>query len=185
MTTRQPGTQVTQMTLRSADAINIPPTIRVYQNYQTGGQVGETIPIEINPGNNETLLDLQVDNRRGRVYIANAGKNRVEVYDFRNRKLSPIDQLRPRSWPRRPMDRCFTWPTSGRVDQHRRLEAKARAIGKVDFPLVPFSFNQTPITAVIMGIFGPRFVGSNGSLWSVRANTAIRGRFRRSSGRPP
>lgn len=175
--TRQPGTLVTQMTLRSADAINIPPTIRVYQNYQTGGQVGETIPIEINPGTNETLLDLQVDNRRGRVYIANSGKNRVEVYDFRNRKLrSPIEVgQRPRSMAM-TSDGSLLYVANfggewiGIVD----LES-GQAIGKVDFPLVPFNFNQTPITpqSIAMGIFGPQFVGSNGSLWSVRGNTAI------------
>ncbi len=177
VTNRQPGTTVTTLTLRSADAINIPPAIRVYDNFQTTGQLGETVPIEVNPLASDPLLDVLVDNRRGRVYIANSGKNRIEVYDFRNRKL-----LAPMEAGQQPRSMAMTSDGSllyvanfgGEWISIHDLDT-GQMIGKVDFPDVPFNFNQTPITprSIAMGIFGPQFVGSDGSLWSVRNNTAV------------
>lgn len=177
VTTRNPGTQVTNLTLRSTDAINIPPIIRVYQNYQASGQTGETIPIEFNPQTGESLTDLLVDNRRGRVYITNSGKNRVEVYDFRNRKLLPpieAGQL-PRSMAM-TSDGSLLYVANFGGEWISLIDlSTGQAVGKVDFPLVPFNFNQTPITprSIAMGIFGPQFVGSNGSLWAVKGTTAV------------
>jgi uncharacterized protein (TIGR03437 family) len=177
VTNRQPGTQVTNLTLRSSDAINIPPIIRVYQNFQLGGQVGETFPIEINPQAADGLLDLLVDNRRGRVYIANSGKNRVEVFDFRNRRrLPPIEAgQQPRSLAM-TSDGSLLYVANFGGEWISIIDLDTgQAVGKVDFPPVPFNFNQTPITprSIAMGIFGPQFVGSNGTLWSVRNNTAV------------
>ncbi len=177
VTNRLPGTTTFNLTLQSNEAINIPPQIRIYQNFQTAGQVGETWPVEISLSGAEGLVDTQVDSRRGRLYLANSGLNRIEVFDYRNRKwLPPIEvgQL-PRSMAMTSDGSLLYVANFGGewisiVDLDTRQE-----VGKVDFPAVPFNFNQNPITprSIAMGIFGPQFVGSNGSLWSVRGATAV------------
>lgn len=175
--TRFPGTQTFALTLQSVEAINIPPVIRVYQNFQAGGQVGETVPLEVSTAGAEGLVDMQVDNRRGRLYIANSGMNRVEVYDFRNKKmLPPIEagQL-PRAMAMTSDGSLLYVANSGGewisiVDLNLRQQ-----VGKVDFPPTPFNSNAAPVgpRSMAMGIFGPQFVATDGTVWSVRANAAI------------
>jgi len=186
---RNPGTTVTNLVLQSPDAINIPPVIRVYENFQTGGQLGETFPIEmgyslVTPQTQfgpatvwEGLIDMEVDNRRGRVYLANSSLNRIEVFDFRNRRMLPpieVGQL-PRSMAMSSDGSLLYVANSGGewisiVDLNQRQQ-----VGKVDFPPAPFNFNQAPVAprSIARGIFGPQFVGSNGTIWSVRSNTAV------------
>ena len=58
-------------------------------NFQTGGQVGETTALETALTGVEGIVDVQVDDRRGRLYLANSGMNRIEVFDFRNKRMLP------------------------------------------------------------------------------------------------
>jgi uncharacterized protein (TIGR03437 family) len=172
----QPGTTVTALQLSSNDAINIPPLIRVYQNTETTGQVGITIPIEGSIAGAAGLTDLQVDNLRGRLYIANAGLNRIEVYDFRNRKMLPpmeAGQLPQSMAMTSDGAQLYVANAGGEWISIIDLDLQQQ-VGKVDFPPNPFNFNSAPITpaSIAMGIFGLQFVGSNGSVWSVRGNTA-------------
>ncbi len=175
--TRLPGTTPFALTLVSPEAINIPPVIRVYQNFQTGGQTGETIPIETAVGGTGGLTDMQVDNRRGLVYLTNQGMNRIEVYDFRNRKMLPpieVGQLPQSMTMTSDGSLLYVANLGGEwvsiVDLDQRV-----LVGKVDYPPVPFNGTQPVFTprSIAMGIFGPQFVASNGALWSVRNNTAI------------
>ena len=90
--------------LASSEAINIPNNIRVFMNYRTPDQRGVIYPVPTTPNNapapnqaypngqgNEGLKDLVLDERRGRLYITNAGYNRIEVFDIRRRRfLDPI-----------------------------------------------------------------------------------------------
>ncbi len=177
VTNRLPGTTTANLLLQSTEAINIPPVIRVYQNFQTGGQVGETTALETALTAVEGIVDVQVDDRRGRLYLANSGMNRIEVFDFRNKRmLAPIEAGQfPRSMAMTSDGSLLYVANFGGewisiIDLEQMLP-----VGKVDFPPVPFNFNQTPITprSIAMGIFGPQFVGSNGTLWSVRGNTAV------------
>ena len=177
ITNRLPGTTTFNLQLTSNEAINIPPIVRVYQNFQTGGQVGETIPLEIALTGVEGLVDLQVDNRRGRIYMANSGLNRVDVYDFRNRKVLPSIEVGqfPRSMAMTSDGSLLYVANSGGESISIVDLDSGRQSGKAEFPAVPFNFNQNPVTprSIAMGIFGPQFVGSNGSLWSVRGASAL------------
>ncbi len=177
ITNRVPGTTTTNLVLMSSDAINIPPVIRIYQNFQTGGQVGETLPIETALPGAEGLTDIQVDNRRGRLYLANSGLNRIEVFDFRNRRmLAPIEVGQfPRSLAM-TSDASLLYVANFGGEWISIVDlGLGQEVAKVDFPPLPFNFNQAPITArsIAMGILGPQFVGSNGTLWSVRGTIAL------------
>ena len=113
--TRQPGTNLItgggtsvsgnpiDVTLYSAEAVNIPPNIRVYMNYRQSDQRGVIYPVPQMPnanatapltgttGGNEGLWDILLDSTRNLVYITNSGYNRIEVFDTVNRVfLNPI-----------------------------------------------------------------------------------------------
>ncbi len=176
-TNRLAGTTLTNLDLSSPEAINIPPRLLVYQNFQVSGQVGETVPIDTSLDATQGLVDVQVDDRRGRVYLANAGKNRIDVYDFRNRRLLPpidVGQF-PRSMAMTSDGSLLYVANFGGewisiVDLDQQIE-----VNKIDFPAWPFNFNQAPATprSIAMGIFGPQFVTSAGTVWSVRNGAAI------------
>lgn len=185
LTTRQPGTQVANLQLISNDAINIPPIVKVYQNFEAGGQVGETIPIETSTAGTPGLADVQVDDRRGRVYIANQGLNRIEVYDFiRRRLLPPIEAGQFPSSLAMTSDGSLLYVANSGGESISIVDLDQQIpVGEVAFPPLPFNFNQNPITpqSVAMGIFGLQFAGSSATtgagaaatLWSVRNGTAI------------
>jgi len=99
---RRPGTNIwtgagtfqgtpLNVTISTADAINLPNTLRLYMNYRQADQRGQIFPIPTTPNGAEGLQDIIVDERRNRVYITNSGYNRVEVFDTRRQKfLDPI-----------------------------------------------------------------------------------------------
>jgi len=76
--------------LASVDAINIPNTIRVYMNYRQSDMRGVVYPLPTVPNANaEGLQDIVLDESRGRVYIANSGLNRIEIFDTKKQKFLP------------------------------------------------------------------------------------------------
>src|SRR5580704_13828539 len=78
--------------LASAQAINIPNTIRVYQNNRESDQRGVVYSLPTTPTNTEGLQDIQYDPVRNRVLVANSGYNRIEVFDIASGQfLNPIE----------------------------------------------------------------------------------------------
>ncbi len=73
----------------SSEAINIPPSVRVYENSRDSEARGTVMPIPLGPGAPTTgaFPDLVYDQARQRVYIANTTMNRVEVYDIKSKAL--------------------------------------------------------------------------------------------------
>jgi hypothetical protein len=71
----QKGTVVATITVRSASAVNIPPTVRVLINTKDPDQRGTFIDI---PGK---LVDLLSDSARNRYYVLRQDKNQVLVFD--------------------------------------------------------------------------------------------------------
>lgn len=71
----QKGTVVATITLRSASAVNIPPTVRVLINTKDPDQRGTFIDI---PGK---LVDLLPDPARNRYYVLRQDMNQVLVFD--------------------------------------------------------------------------------------------------------
>ena len=77
----QKGTVTATLTLQSAQAVNIPNTVRVLINSQDPSQRGTFVDI---PG---TLVDLLPDPGRNRFYILRQDQNQVLVYDGGNNSL--------------------------------------------------------------------------------------------------
>src|SRR5262249_16439180 len=68
--------------ITSPEAINIPDRIRVYQNSRNSEARGAIVPIAGNFSTTPSQTNLVYDSVRLRVYITNAGMNRIEVYDI-------------------------------------------------------------------------------------------------------
>jgi len=85
------GTPI-NVSLASLEAINIPNTIRIYMNYRNSDQRGQIFAVPTTPNSTtEGIRDLALDEYRSRLYIANSGYNRIEVFDTKNQRfLNPI-----------------------------------------------------------------------------------------------
>lgn len=181
---RRLGSTATQVFLIAPNAINIPPVINVYQNWQNAETQTQTFPIEVSAASTEGLMDLLVDNQRQRVYIANSGMNRIEVFDIRQQKLlSPIDVGQfPHSMAFSTDGRTlYVANTGGEWISMVDLDA-GKEYDRVVFPPVPFNSATGPSTpkAIAEGIFGLQVFASastaanqTGQLWSVADRTAM------------
>ncbi|NWF85688.1 MAG: hypothetical protein HXY18_17870 [Bryobacteraceae bacterium] len=184
---RQPGTNLSfnfgltglpiSLDLISPEAINIPPRIRIYMNYRTNDMRGVIKPIPTILDNSQGLRDLLLDEPRGKLYIANAGFNRLEVFDLKTQQLEepiPVCQF-PQQMAMGTDGYTMYLACSGSegvgiVD----LEAR-RYVGEVEFPPIPRQGNAAFITpqTLAMGLSGLQFVMSNGTIWKVIGNQAI------------
>lgn len=186
---RQPGTNLysgaaanngfaVNLNLASNEAINIPPTIRIYMNYRQSDQRGLIYPIPTVPNSNtEGLQDIVLDETRGRLYISNSGYNRIEVFDTQNQRFLPpiaVSQL--------PHQMAMGLDNSTMYVGHLGSEAIATVdldagavMGKVDFPPIPVAGNAGLIypRSLAVGYSGLQFMMSNGTLWKVVGNTAL------------
>jgi len=77
----QKGTVTASLTLQSAQAVNLPNSVRVLINSQDPSQRGTFVDI---PG---TLVDLLPDPSRNRFYVLRQDQNQVQVYDGGNNSL--------------------------------------------------------------------------------------------------
>ena len=84
---------VISLQLVSPNAINVPPTIRVYMNYRDSTMRGQNLSdsdrAEYAMAANQGLQDIVFDPLRNLVYITNAGYNRIEVFDTVKKALQP------------------------------------------------------------------------------------------------
>lgn len=167
--------------LQSNEAVNIPPAVRVLQNNRNSESRGEILPIEVGLSVNEGLVDLVHDQQRARLYIANSGLNRVEVFDLRSQRLLrpiKVGQL-PRSLAISPDGGTLYVANSGgetvSIVDLDRLET----VGRVRFPATPFNANVTLVTPLLVaaGQRGPLVMMNNGSIWRIVGNEAVPRRF--------
>ncbi|HEV8148060.1 MAG TPA: hypothetical protein VGP79_16840 [Bryobacteraceae bacterium] len=167
--------------ITSPEAINIPDRIRVYENNRDTEARGAILPIATGISAAEQLEDLIYDQPRQRLYIANSGLNRVEIYDIRQgRFLTPIKvgQL-PRSMALTPDGSLLYVANSGAETISIVDPDKLQTVDRILFPPIPFNANlalSTPrvIAASNSGVM--IFVGAaagTGSLWKVSGNTAV------------
>lgn len=174
-----PGTVLPTHTyvVQSNEAINIPASIRVFQNYRNAEARGEIVPIPTGLSANEALEDMVYDRRRQRIYIANSGLNRVEVFDTRSGRLLPpirVGQL-PRSLALSPDGTTLYVANSGGesvslVDADRLTE-----IARVRFPPIPFNFNAPLVTPSVIAatMRGALVVMNNGTIWRIVGGEAV------------
>jgi uncharacterized protein (TIGR03437 family) len=163
--------------LTSPQAINLPSTFRVYQNFRNTESRGDIVPVQTGISPNEGLTDLVLDPVRNRVYISNSGMNRVEVYDIRSRRLLnsiKVGQL-PRSLAITPDSSTLYVGNSGGESISIIDLDKLEVTGRVKFPAIPFNGNVAIMTPSVIAMTqnGLQIVMSNGTLWRVIGDEAI------------
>ncbi len=163
--------------LQSTDAINIPDRVRVYQNFRDADERGTILPIATGIASTPQLTDLVYDAPRQRIYIANTGLNRVEVYDIGTQGfLAPIKvgQL-PVSLALTPDGTLLYVANSGGESISMVDPVKMVSTGLVVYPPIQFASNLPPIlpSVIAAGVSGLQIVMSNGQLWKVVGNSAL------------
>lgn len=163
--------------VQSTGAVNIPASIRVMQNNRDSDARGEIIPIETGISTAEGLTDMFFDAQRQRIYIPNSGKNQIEVFDVRQRRL--IEPIRAGQLPRSvavTLDNAqmFVANSGGESLTVVDLESR-RPVGRVRFPPLPFNSAVGLITPsqVVMTASGPLVLMNNGTLWKVIGNDLV------------
>jgi uncharacterized protein (TIGR03437 family) len=160
----------------SGEAINIPDTIHVFQNNRDSVSAGTIIPVPINAVSTEGLTDILFDGARKRIYIANSGLNRIEVFDVNLKQLlAPIKvgQLPHGIAMGSDGTTMYVANTGGEsvsiVDPGKSVQT-----GRVIFPALPFNVAATvavinPVAIAATGL-SPLIVMSNGSTWKISGN---------------
>ncbi len=161
----------------SAQAVNIPNSVRAYENARDSNARGTIVPLAIGPSAATPLTDLVYDQTRQRLYIANYGLNRVEVYDIQSQAfLTPIKvgQL-PNSLALTPDGFTLYVANSGGETISIVNPDTMQVTGIVSYP--PVAFNATTAlslpSVIAFGLSGLQIMNTDGSLWKVVGNSAV------------
>jgi DNA-binding beta-propeller fold protein YncE len=181
---------VISLQLVSPNAINVPPTIRVYMNYRDSTMRGQIYPIPTVPNTsvtaNQGLQDIVFDPQRNLVYITNAGYNRIEVFDAVQKALQtpiPVGQLPHEMAMGLDGNTLYVAETGGETIDVIDLTQMAVS-GRITLPPFPRAATAAVVnvTAMAMGLTALQFVANNGYLWEVingqaapRAGTFVTG----------
>lgn len=167
----------TDFLVQSAQAINIPPRVRVYQNYRNAEAVGTVFEVPVSVSIAEGLTDIVADAVRQRLYIANSGLNRIEVFDMREQrfvKRIKVGQL-PRSLALHPGgDLLYVANSGGESISIVDLD-RDEVVGTVRFPPVPYNaaFALNTPASIAASLSGVQIIMSDGRLWRVVDGQAI------------
>lgn len=176
--TRSLGTVVPHdFQIVAPQAVNIPPQVRVYQNMRNSEARAEVVPVPVAPAGGAGLTDMAVDHARERIYITNAGLNRVEVFDMRSKSfMTPIKvgQL-PRSLALTPDGGTLYVGNSGGESVSVIDVDRLEVIGKIKFPPLPFNSTEGVITPsqLVATERGVMMIMSNGTLWKIIGDEAL------------
>lgn len=171
------STAPTSFLVQSPEAVNIPALVRVFQNNRDAEAKGEIIPVEQGISASEGLVDMVYDASRRRVYIANSGLNRVEVYDERTQSMvAPISvgQL-PRSLAI-SNDGGNLYVANSSSEYISVVDpSSGRVVSRLTFPPLPVLANvpliyPSQIAATQRGLL---VIMNNGSLWVSVGNQLI------------
>ncbi len=163
--------------LTSNEAINIPNSVRVYQNSRDSEARGSILPIAIGPGATTPFPDLSYDSSRQRVYVANTTMNRVEIYDIKSQSfLAPVKVGQTPVSMALSLDGATLYVANSGGENISIVNLTTmQNTGRVTFPPLPFASSAalaTP-TLVAMGLTGLQFLTSDGTLWKVVGNAAV------------
>lgn len=164
----------------SPEAINIPPLIRVYQNNRNSEAPGDLIPVPAGVSLAEGLFDLVLDAPRHRLYIANSGLNRLEVFDTQQKKfLTPVKvgQL-PHSLAMSPDGTLLYVANTGSENVSIVDLNQLQVTGRAGVPPIPFNASfpiSTPrvIAATERGLLAIFTDNSAGTLWELSGNVLL------------
>jgi uncharacterized protein (TIGR03437 family) len=161
----------------STQAVNIPNSVRAYENARDSNARGTIVPLAIGPSAATPLTDLVYDQTRQRLYIANYGLNRVEVYDMQGQAfLTPIKvgQL-PNSLALTPDGFTLYVANSGGETISIINPDTMQVTGSVSYP--PVAFNATTAlslpSVIAFGLSGLQIMNTDGTLWKVVGNSAV------------
>jgi uncharacterized protein (TIGR03437 family) len=161
----------------SPEAVNIPNRVRVFQNSRDSDSRGTILPIPGGSTTGESFPDLVYDALRQRLYIANYGLNRIEIFDIGQQQFLaplPVGQL-PNSLALTPDGRTLYVANSGGESISIVDPDRLQVIGRVAFPPIPFNSNLALATPSVIaaGLSGLQILMTNGTLWKVVGNTAV------------
>ena len=169
------------VTLATPEAINLAPAIRVFMNVRQPDQRGQIFAVPTVPNGGLAgfgLQDLQLDEARGRLYISNAGYNRIEVFDTKKQVFLP--PIAAGQFPKQMamgLDgyTLYVANAGGESISILDLESGVR-VGSVSFPPIPR--NSTTATAyaietLAMGFGGLQFVMNTGTQWKLVGDVAV------------
>jgi uncharacterized protein (TIGR03437 family) len=165
-----------QLLIQAAEAVNIIPNVRVFQNSRNAESRGTLIPIDW--GASATGLgEMLTDTARQRLYIANPGLNRIEVFDMQKRQLmTPIavGQL-PRSMAFGSDNNTMYVANSGGENISIVDLNQGKAVGRVRFPPIPFNASFALITPSLIASSqrGPQVIMSDGTLWKIVGDSVL------------
>jgi uncharacterized protein (TIGR03437 family) len=161
----------------STQAVNIPNSVRAYENARDSNARGTIVPLAVGPSAATPLPDLVYDQTRQRLYIANYGLNRVEVYDIQGQAfLTPIKvgQL-PNSLALTPDGFTLYVANSGGETISIVNPDTMQVTGTVSYP--PVAFNATTAlslpSVIAFGLSGLQIMNTDGSLWKVVGTSAV------------
>ena len=166
-----------QLLIQSSEAVNIMPAVRIYQNSRNAEARGAIVPVDTGAGS-LGLTALVADPARSRLYIANPGLNRIEIYDTQQQQfLTPISvgQL-PRSLALAGDGNTLYVANSGSENLTVVNVSTLAVTGTVAFPPLPFGSTLAIVTPllVVSTEEGPQVLmsdGTNGTLWRIIGNT--------------
>ncbi len=163
--------------VQSPEAVNIPASVRVYENNRDADARGTIIPVAQNISPAETLVDIMLDSSRRKLYMANSGLNEVEVFDLATQKFGTpikVGQLPHSMAMGNDGVTLYVANTGGESISMVDLN-KGQTVGQVIFPAIPTNVAVTlayPVS-IASSERGPQFVMSDGSLWKIDGNQAI------------
>ena len=165
-----------QLLIQSAEAINIIPNVRVFQNNRNAEALGTIIPVDTGAGA-AGLTDMLTDTARQRLYIANPGMNRIEIFDMKQRQF-----LAPITVGQLPQSIAFGADTNTLYAANSGSEylsvvdlTKGAVTGKVRLPPIPFNASFALLTPAMIASSqrGPQVLMSNGTLWTIVGATVV------------
>jgi len=171
------STAPTNFLVQSPEAVNIPSLVRVFQNNRNAEAKGDLVQIDQGISVSEGLVDMAYDANRRRLYIANSGLNRIEVFDERaGRMLDPIKvgQL-PRSIAL-ASDGSALYVANSSSEYITIIDPTTnRVTGRLTFPALPVLANvpllyPSQIAATQRGLL---VMMNNGSLWTAIGNQLV------------
>ncbi len=173
---RSLGTVTADFMVQSTQAVNIPPQIRVFQNSRNAEARGDLYPIPLGIAAT-SIQDLAYDSTRQRLYLANAGLNRIDIFDIRTKAfLTPLKtgQL-PVSLALSPdAATLYVACAGGEVIQIVDV-AKLQVAARVRFPALPLNSATAILSPSVIAAHegGAIFITSTGQLWDVTGTDAV------------
>jgi uncharacterized protein (TIGR03437 family) len=159
-----------QLLIQSSEAINIIPNVRVFQNNRNTETRGRILPLDTG-ATTAGLTDLVADTTRQRLYIANPGLNRVEVFDVRQQQFQTpirVGQL-PRSLAIDGDGNTLYVANAGSETITVIDLNKGTVSGRINYPPIPFNASFALLTPQVVAATrgGLQVLMSDGTLWKV------------------